>query len=741
MESQSLPFEGMWKLSSPDVTNDPCIYQSKPVKSLSYHGSIALNASDSLPNSAKPNGTRSASFLTTDAKFSFEENGKKLLQSGTLAKIVEWVVFEQTEVNSIINFIHTFKLHTTANAMLDLLFMLYKVKLSESSNSEMRDRIAAVLKVWFLNNFETDFKKGRLWKKLLDFVTSELPNEYANAFKLILIKKMSKKKQPAASRSKKNMRISPKVEDIYQHQPEVVAAQMTIIVRKLLRAIQPTEFYNNAWQKKDKEKTSPNLTKAAQYFNKVSFWVCTEILRAHRSERGPTTTLKWFLALADKLYELNNFESLMAILSAFGNSSVSRLKKLWKSLPEKSLEVHARLSELMDSNQNFKNYRGTILSKSKDTPIVPYLALYLRDVTFITDGNPDFTEEGLINFEKMQLLGSRIQEIRAGIEQAGYDEFQPDQNLQQYLLHLTHWDEDEIYEQSLLCQPINIAALPSSDASTSQASPTTPTTPTSTLISTSTAAATATSTATTVLSPPAPTTISPITPMAFPKKAEVREQEVVWANPIFSLARRKHTDPEAIYGTITRRKNPMNATTRMCSSAPISIPAFEPDERMMPFTMSLSPSPPNHLTPRPFMSPGSPANQSTSPTSLAASTFAVALATKAVVKDGEEIPLRSRNSDIVRLAASEPSTRPPSDLPPWESFFKEPIAIWVHTMFEEKEILAVLQGLTKRQILDLSSDTLLERGLNNPFQLANVMWILGRVKESSMYEEFIKVKV
>jgi len=66
----------------------------------------------------------------------------------------------------------------------------------------------------------------------------------------------------------------------------------------------------------------------------------------------------------------------------------------------------------MDPNQNFKNYRTLIISKPKETPLVPYLALYLRDITFITDGNPDFTEEGLINFEKMLLLGSRIQEVR-----------------------------------------------------------------------------------------------------------------------------------------------------------------------------------------------------------------------------------------------------------------------------------------------------------------------------------------
>jgi len=277
MESQSLPNEGMWKPpNSPLALSDSSLsYPQKPVKSQSYHGSIVdeMTSPRSPVNAinGKPFATRSASFLTTDVKFSNEENGKKLLQSGTLAKIVEWVVFEQIEVNTILNLIHTFKLHTTASGMLDLLFMVYKAKLSESSSPELKDRMAAMLKVWFLNSFEVDFKKRGLWKKLLDFVCAELPNDYSNSFKLMLLSKMSAKERPVAQRSKKAMKVSPKVEDIFQHAPEFVANQMTIIARKLLRAIRPSEFYNNAWQKKNKDKTSPNLTKYHIFLSHSSF--------------------------------------------------------------------------------------------------------------------------------------------------------------------------------------------------------------------------------------------------------------------------------------------------------------------------------------------------------------------------------------------------------------------------------------------------------------------------------------
>jgi len=178
---------------------------------------------------------------------------------------------------------------------------------------------------------------------------------------------------------------------------------------------------------------------------------------------------------------------------------------------------------------------------------------------------------------------------------------------------------------------------------------------------------------------------------------------------------------------------------RLSSSAPITIPSFEQDDRMAPLMQSLSPSPPSHLSPRSLGSLGSPPSQSASPTTLAAASFALALATGSVIKGEEDAPLMNRNADIVRLNGAE-LTKASSNLPPWESFFKDPIAIWVHNMFEEKEILAVLQGLTKRQILELTSDSLINRGLNNPFQLANVMWIVGKVKDTPQYDEFIKTK-
>lgn len=69
----------------------------------------------------------------------------------------------------------------------------------------------------------------------------------------------------------------------------------------------------------------------------------------------------------------------------------------------------AALRLLMSPERSFKLYRAALASCQP--PVMPYLVIYLRDLTLIEEGSPDFIEGSLINFAKRSKVGDIIEEV------------------------------------------------------------------------------------------------------------------------------------------------------------------------------------------------------------------------------------------------------------------------------------------------------------------------------------------
>lgn len=149
---------------------------------------------------------------------------------------------------------------------------------------------------------------------------------------------------------------------------------------------------------------------------------------------------------------LNNFSTLTSIISALGTAPIHRLSRTWQQVNGKTKDILEAMRKLMGSTKNFAEYRETL--HKANPPCVPFLGVYLTDLTFIEDGIPGLIKKtNLINFAKRAKTAEVIRDIQQ-YQNVPYP-LQPVPELQEYVLGnmKNAGDVHEMYEMSLLVEP------------------------------------------------------------------------------------------------------------------------------------------------------------------------------------------------------------------------------------------------------------------------------------------------
>lgn len=236
--------------------------------------------------------------------------------------------------------------------------------------------------------------------------------------------------------------------DVLDINSEELARQISITEFDMFEKLRPWEFIGQAWAKAGKEQKAPNLLKIIDRFNTVSSWAISEICRCESVKRRGKVMQK-IVEVAGFLRQYNNFNSLMAIIAALNNSSVSRLRQTFSSLTQKLTAQLAELNDLVSQVGNYAKLRNAIHSCTP--PLVPYLGMYLTDLTFI-DENRDLTEAGLINFSKRRQIANVVQNEIAQYQQERYN-LEPVPQIQQFLTNLQYFDDKTNYKLSTWIEP------------------------------------------------------------------------------------------------------------------------------------------------------------------------------------------------------------------------------------------------------------------------------------------------
>ncbi|KAH9936172.1 ras guanine nucleotide exchange factor domain-containing protein [Fomitopsis serialis] len=171
--------------------------------------------------------------------------------------------------------------------------------------------------------------------------------------------------------------------------PLELARQMTTMESQLYCAIKPEEVLETGKE----GATSPINVKAKR-----------------------TSLVKFFIKLADRCNSLSNFSTLRAILAALDSSTISRLHQTWQGLSQKYKMQLESLRKLSDHARNYHEYRSRL--RNTAPPAIPFLGLYLTDVTFCREGNPSFRpspkspDKKLLNFNKYHKLARIVQDMQ-----------------------------------------------------------------------------------------------------------------------------------------------------------------------------------------------------------------------------------------------------------------------------------------------------------------------------------------
>eukprot|EP00158_Paraphelidium_tribonemae_P009026 Partr_v1_DN28751_c1_g1_i4_m63180 putative Son of sevenless homolog len=392
-------------------------------------------------------------------------NSEQTVMAGTPEKLIERATSDaEKDMKFVDNFLMTFRSFTDPVYVFDELISRFNAVLPADPTDEdvefynrtkglTQHRVVHILKWWTTHQWHDFAWNNGLKTDLEDFVDvlASIPEFNRISLDLSVIIESQVQREAELADLHKSIDSKKKtMESMFESvEVEDLAQQICVHNFELFRNIHPIEFLNQIWRKKDftAEWSTPNLDFFSSRFDRESYWVATEIL-SQKDIKKRLNYMKRFIQLGRECQTYQNFFSMFSIFVGLNLTPVQRLKKTWEQVPPKFKQMYDELEKSCDPSKNMKAYRELLLASKG--PILPFLPIYLKDLTFMNDGNPS-KFKNMVNFDKLRMMANRVKDI-TDLSKTPY-EFKPIPPVQNYL-HKPHVEMNlaKLKEESLKCE-------------------------------------------------------------------------------------------------------------------------------------------------------------------------------------------------------------------------------------------------------------------------------------------------
>lgn len=231
---------------------------------------------------------------------------------------------------------------------------------------------------------------------------------------------------------------------------EEFAQQLFLLDSNLWNSIQPAECLEASWSKENTRHLSPNILAMFAQHDFVHQLVVTSILEPP-TLRGRTAALTRFIQIGIRLFQIRGYASVCAIDSAISEQAVKRMKHTFSDVDASLLAEWRTVSTQVSDTNHYANIRPLLVPSA--VPLVPPLGLYIADLLQIEDRHKLYTDRGLINYAKCDLLSAVIGQIQD--LQGGEITFERDHHFAPALKSLKLLDRDQYYSVSSDREPRN----------------------------------------------------------------------------------------------------------------------------------------------------------------------------------------------------------------------------------------------------------------------------------------------